>query len=207
MINRTRVFIIDDEPVIRDGLTKILNNESDMIVVGGANCPEAMDDVMNLQPDIILIDIIMPNITGLQAMPLIKEKLPNSKLLMLTVSDNQDDLFSALKLGAQGYLLKSSSVDQIIDGVRRVASGETVLSPKMAGKLAAEIRFKTDERKLSLRENQILELIREGLTNVEIAKRLSVEESTVKTHIHHLLGKLRVKNRTEAIFFARRHLL
>ena len=207
MINRTRVLVVDDEPVIRDGLTKILSHESDIIVVGGATGAEAVEKAINLKPDVVLLDIIMPVVSGLQAMPLIKEKLPDTKMLVLTVSDSEDDLFAALRSGAQGYLLKSSSVDQIIDGVRKAAAGETVLSPQMVGKLASEIRFKTEERKLSTREREILEFLREGLTNAEIAKRLSVEESTVKTHIHHLLGKLRVKNRTEATFFARRHLL
>ena len=207
MANKTRVFVVDDEPVIRDGLTKILNYESDMIVLGGATGSEAVDRAVNLKPDVVLMDIIMPNVNGLQAMPMMKEKLPNTKVLMLTVSDSEDDLFSALRLGAQGYILKSSSVDQIIDGVRKAAAGETVLSPKMAGKLATEIRHKNERRKLSAREKQILEFIREGLTNIDIARRLSVEESTVKTHIHHLLGKLHVKNRTEATYLAQRHLL
>lgn len=139
-------------------------------------------------------------------MPQIKEKLPNCRLLVLTVSDNEGDLYSSLRLGAQGYLLKSTPVERIIDGVRKVAAGETVLSHQMVGKLASDIQHKGEERRLSARESQILEFLREGLTNAQIARRLSVEESTVKTHVHHLLGKLRIKNRTEVTLFPRRHI-
>ena len=207
MTSRIRVLVVDDEPLVRDGLSKILGYEHDIVVVGGASGAEAVDKAVHYEPDVVLMDIYMPMVSGLQAMPVIKQKLPNSRVLLLTVSDSEDDLLSALRLGAQGYLLKSEPVNQIIDGVRRTAAGETVLSPQLAGKLAAGVRHKTEERKLSEREKQVLGFLRDGLSNAEIARRLSVEESTVKTHIHHLLGKLHVKNRTEAIFLARRHLL
>ena len=207
MTNRIRVLVVDDEPLVRDGLTKMLGYETDIVVVGEATGADAVDKAVNLDPDVVLMDIYMPVVSGLQAMPMIKEKLPNTRVLMLTVSDSEDDLLSALRLGAQGYLLKSASVNQIIDGVRRTAAGETVLSPQMAAKLAAEVRHKTEERNLSGREKQVLGFLRDGMSNAEIARRLSLQESTVKTHIHHLFGKLHVKNRTEAIFLARRHLL
>ena len=207
MKNRTRILVVDDEPVVRDGLSTILNHEPDMIVLDVASGVEAIDKALSLKPDVVVMDIGMPVVNGLQAMPKIKEKLPETRCLMLTVSDSEEDLFSALRLGAHGYILKSSSIDQIIDSIRKTASGETVISSRMAGKLAADIRQKTEKKKLSTREAQIMECIREGLSNSQIADRLSVEESTVKTHIHHLLGKLRVKNRTEAVFLAKKHLL
>ena len=207
MVDRTRVLVVDDEPIVRDGLSKIFSHESDIIAIGVSSDADAVDKVQSLQPDVVLLDIIMPRVNGLQILPMIKEKLPKTKVIMLSVSDREEDLFSALRLGAQGYLLKSSSVDQILDGVRRASAGETVLSPQMVGRLASEMRVKDNQRKLSSRETQILEFLYEGLSNTEIAGRLSLEESTVKTHVHHLLSKLRVKNRTEAVFFAKRHLV
>lgn len=206
MTDPIKVLVIDDEPVIRDGLTKILGYESDIKVVGGVDGENAVDLAIDTQPDVVILDIFMPKVSGLEMMPMLKEKLPNAKMIILTVSDNEGDLFSALRSGAKGYLLKSSSVDRIIDGVRKVAAGETVLSNQLVGQLAADIQHKGDVRKLSLREAQILDLLREGITNAEIAKRLSIEESTVKTHIHHLLGKLHIKNRTEVTLFPRRHM-
>ena len=206
MNNKIKILVVDDEPVVRDGLAKIFGDEPDFQVVGEADGSNAVEQAVSTKPDVIILDIFMPDVSGLEIMPKIKEKLPETRLLILTVSDNEGDLFSALKLGAQGYLLKSSSVDRIIDGARKIATGETVLSHQMVGKLAADIQHKGEERRLSTRESQILELLREGLTNSQIAKRLSVEESTVKTHIHHLLGKLHIKNRTEVTLFPRRHL-
>jgi len=206
MTDQIKVLVVDDEPVIRDGLTKILSHEPGISVVGEADGKDAVDRAVSTQPDVVVLDLFMPVINGLEVMPQIREKLPNSRLLILTVSDNEGDLYSALKLGAQGYLLKNSPVERIIDGVRKVAAGETVLSHQMVGKLAADIQHRGEERRLSTREAQILELLREGLTNAQIANKLSVEESTVKTHIHHLLGKLHIKNRTEVSLFPRRHL-
>lgn len=206
MTDQIKVLVVDDEPIIRDGLTKILDYEPDITVVGDADGTSAIEMAVATQPDVILLDIFMPSISGLDLMPQIKEKLPNCRLLVLTVSDNEGDLYSSLRLGAQGYLLKSTPVERIIDGVRKVAAGETVLSHQMVGKLASDIQHKGEERRLSARESQILEFLREGLTNAQIARRLSVEESTVKTHVHHLLGKLRIKNRTEVTLFPRRHI-
>ena len=207
MVGRTRVLVVDEKPLIRDALTKILSQEPDIIVVGESAGTDIIEQAVNLQPDIVLLDIVIHEVDCQKIIQLIRDRLPDTRIIALTDSDSEDDLFLALRMGAQGYLLKNSAVDRIIDGVRKVAAGETVLSPKMVGKLAFEVKTKNDGHKLSTRESQVLGLIRDGKSNTEIAGSLSLEESTVKTHVHHLLGKLGVKNRTEAAFYARRHLV
>ena len=206
MVERTRVLVVDEKPLIRDALTKILSQEPDIIVVGESAGTDVVDKAISLQPDVILLDIVIPDVDGQNILLLIRDKLPETYIIALTDSDSEDDLFSVLRMGAQGYILKNSSIDKIIDGVRRVAAGETVLSPKMVGKLAFEVKTKGDGHNLSARESQVLGFIRDGLSNTEIATHLSLEESTVKTHVHHVLNKLHVKNRTEAAFYAKRHL-
>ena len=201
---KIKVLVVDDEPVVRDGLTKILGSEPYFAVVGTTGGSDAIERAVKTQPDIMLLDIFMPNISGLELMPEIKEKLPDTKVVLLTVSDDEDDLLSALRLGAQGYLLKSSNVDVIVDGVRRIAAGEIVLSSKMLYKLAADIQHGGKKDRLSIRESSVLELVREGMTNVDIARQLKIQESTVKSHVHSLLRKLHFKNRREIAFFPRR---
>jgi DNA-binding NarL/FixJ family response regulator len=199
MDNLIRIVIIDDEPVIREGLGKIISFEHDMTVVGQFDGTEALDKTLVLGPDLILLDIIMPGVNGFRLIPIIKEKLPNTKILMLSVSENEDDILSAFRMGAHGYLTKFAPVSQIIDGIRRTSSGEAVLSPNMIFKLVSDIRVKSGVLRLSNREMQVLELIREGMTNQQMAERLIVEQSTIKTHVSHLLGKLCVKNRAELV--------
>lgn len=202
-----RVLIVDDQAVVRAGLVSILGAEPDISIVGEARDGlEAINQALELKPDVILMDIFMPGCNGLEAMVAIKESLPDIRVLILTVSDREEDLFQAVRFGACGYLLKSASVDDIAAAVKRVAEGEAILSPYIAGKLLDEFRREqTPAAQLSAREIEVLELVGEGLTNRQIAERLIIAESTVKTYLQRLLDKLHLENRAQAIAYAISH--
>jgi DNA-binding NarL/FixJ family response regulator len=206
MTEEIRVLVADDHSVVRAGLVKILGAEPDIKVVGEAGDGlEAINKAPEVNPDVILMDIFMPRCTGLEATAAIKEKNPDARVLILTVSEQEEDLLQALRFGAQGYLLKSATTTEIVDAVRRTAAGEVMLSPSIAAKLVAEFRQKANEPELSPREMQVLQLVGEGLTNSEIAQRVFVSESTVRTYLHRILDKLHLKNRAAAIAYAARH--
>jgi DNA-binding NarL/FixJ family response regulator len=202
-----RVLIVDDHAVVRAGLIQILQENPDIQIIGEASDGlEAIEQALDLKPDVILLDIYMPRSNGLEAMLAIKEKMPRIKVLILTISERENDLFRAVRYGADGYLLKSATTAEVAEAVRTTASGESMLSPKMAARLIAEFREQSGtEFKLSEREKEVLQLVGEGLTNPEIAKRLFIGESTVRTHLQRLLEKLHLKNRTEAIAYINRH--
>ena len=203
-----RVLVADDHPVVCAGLVKILGVESDISIVGEANDGlEAINKALELKPDVILMDIFMPRCSGLEATIAIREKLPDAKVLILTISEREEDLFQALRFGAQGYLLKSATITEVADAVRMLAAGEAVLSPYIVTRLVAEFRERADEPALSDRETEVLQLLGGGLTNTEIANRLFISESTVRTYLHRLLDKLHLRNRAEAIAYAVRHLV
>ena len=206
MAEKIKVLVADDHAVVRTGLVTILGEQPDIIIIGEAKDGlEAISKALELKPDVILMDIFMPNCTGLDAMISIRESLPDARVLILTVSEHEDDLFRALRFGAQGYLLKSANIDEVADAVRQVASGEAMLSPHIATRLVAEFRQKDDEPKLSARELEVLQLVGEGLTNTRIADRLFISESTVRTYLRRLLDKLHLSHRTEAMAYAVRH--
>ena len=206
MAEAIRVLIVDDHAVVRAGLAKILGAESDITIVGEAEDGlEAIEKAVELKPDVILMDIFMPRCTGLEATVAIKQKLADARLLILTVSEREEDLLQALRFGAQGYLLKSATITEVADAVRMVAAGEAMLSPHIVTRLVTEFRGKADEPALSEREAEVLQLLGEGLTNTEIARRLFIGESTVRTYLRRLLEKLQLKNRGEAIAYAARH--
>jgi DNA-binding NarL/FixJ family response regulator len=208
MANNIRVLIVDDHAIVRSGLLSILSSEDNIKVVGeAADGNEAVAKAAALQPDIILMDIQMPRCTGLEALPIIRGNSPDSKILILTVSAEEQDLFTALKFGAQGYLLKGSSVNEVINAIRRLALGEVILSPQMAGSLVSEFRQRQnnkDEIDLSTREMEVLKLVGDGLTNSEIAEKLFLGESTVRTYLSRILDKLHLRNRAAAVAFATR---
>ena len=202
-----RVLIADDHAVVRAGLVKILGAEPDITIVGEAEDGlEAIGKALELKPDVILMDIFMPRCSGLEATVAIRQKLNDTRLLILTVSDREEDLLQALRFGAQGYILKSASITELADAVRKVAAGEAMLSPHILTQLVAEFRQKADEPELSAREGEVLQLLGDGLTNTEIANRLFIGESTVRTYLRRLLDKLHLKNRGEAIAYAARRL-
>ena len=206
-----RVLVVDDHAVVRTGLANILGSEPDIRIVGEANDGvEAISKALELKPDVILMDIFMPVCSGLEATVTIKESFPDARVLILTVSDQEEDLFQALKFGAQGYLLKGATITEVVDAVRRTAAGEVMLSPHVVGRLVAEFRDKEKASgnglSLSTREMEVLHLLGEGLTNTEIANRLFIGESTVRTYLHRLLEKLHLRNRAEAVAYAARRL-
>ncbi len=206
MVEPTRVLIADDHPVVRAGLVAILRADPNIKVVGEAKDGlEAISKSLELKPDVILMDIFMPGCTGLEVMAAIKDNLPGTKVLILTVSDQEDTVFQALRLGAQGYLLKSASINDVVDGVKRTAAGESMLSPGIVSRLLAEFRNNSNEPRLSAREIEVLKLLSEGLTNTEIGRRLFIGESTVRTYYRRLLDKLHLKNRVEAATYAAQH--
>ena len=206
MTEAIRVLIADDHAVVRAGLAKILGAESDITIVGEAKDGlEAIEKALELKPDVILMDIFMPRCSGLEATVAIRQKLADARLLILTVSEREEDLFQALRFGAQGYLLKSATITEVADAVRMIAAGEAMLSPHIITRLVAELREKADEPALSTREAEVLQLLGEGLSNTEIANRLFIGESTVRTYLHRILDKLHLKNRAGAVAYATRH--
>jgi len=204
-----KVLIVDDHAVVRMGLKAILGLEKDIEVVGEAeDGREGVSKALELKPNIILMDIYMPGATGLEALAAIREKLPSARVLLMTVSDREQDLFTALRYGAQGYILKGASIRDISSSVRTIAAGGVILSPDLAVYLVAEFRkTHSDEHSLTDREQEILQMIGEGLTNAEIAARLFIGETTVRTHLQRLLYKLQLKNRAEAIAYSQRRCL
>jgi len=202
-----RVLVVDDHAVVRAGLANILGAESDINIVGEARDGlEAISKALELKPDVILMDIFMPRCSGLEAIVTIKESFPDASVLILTVSDQEEDLFQALRFGAQGYLVKGATIDEVVEAVRRTAAGEVMLSPHIASRLVAEFRERADEPKLSTREAEVLQLVGEGFTNTEIGNRLFIGESTVRTYLSRLLDKLHLRNRAEAVAYSTRHL-
>jgi DNA-binding NarL/FixJ family response regulator len=201
-----KVLVVDDHEVIRAGIARILSAETDIKIVGEArDGQEAINRAVELKPDVILMDIIMPQCSGLEALPVIKDKVPSAKVLILTVSESEDDLFQAIKFGADGYLLKGAAINDIVEGIRQVAEGLAIVSPYMAGKLLQEFRKeRLADVQLSPREMEVLALVGEGLTNREVAEQLTVTEGSVKTYLQRILQKLHLSNRAEARAYALR---
>ncbi len=203
MAEKITVLVADDHAVVRAGLATILGEQPDITIVGeAADGLEATSKVLELKPDVILMDILMPKCNGLDAMIAIRDRMPDARVLILTVSESEEDLFRALRFGAQGYLLKSANIDEVADAVRKVAAGEAMLSPHIVTRLIAEFRQKTDEPKLSTREMEVLQLLGQGLTNTQIASQLFISESTVRTYLRRLIDKLHLSHRSEAMAYA-----
>lgn len=199
-----KLLLVDDHPVVRAGLVTIFESEPGIKVVGEAqDSREAIEKAAALAPDVILMDIYMSGVDGLNTISTIKQKTPGARIVFLTVSQREEDLFRALRLGAAGYLLKSSSAAEVVDAVKKAAAGETVLSPALAGKLAREFQQQSAEVPLSSRESEVLDLIGSGCTNTEISKQLFISESTVRTYLRRLFEKLHVHNRIEAATYAK----
>ncbi len=201
------VLIVDDHPMIRNGLRAALSSEPNIKVLGEARDGlEAEDEAVRLNPDVIIMDIYMPNRDGISSLVSIKKKLPNVKILLLTVSDREEDLLTAIRFGADGYILKKSDVTDILEAVRKIACGESTLPPYIAQKLLKNLLEKQGGFGLSAREKEVLELLGEGLTNSEIAERLVLSYTTVATYVYRLLQKLHLKNRDQAIAYSVQHL-
>jgi two-component system NarL family response regulator len=211
------VLIVDDHALFRRGLQMVLKQEPDIDVVGEAeDGQEAVAKAQESMPDIILMDVRMPKHSGIEATRQIKELLPHVKILMLTISDEEADLYDAIKAGASGYLLKEISIEEVADAIRSVWAGQSRLSPSMAAKLLTEFAAmskRADERpqfpapRLTEREMEVLGLVAQGLNNRDIAKELFISENTVKNHIRNILEKLHLHSRMEAVVYAVREKL
>ncbi|HKO88276.1 MAG TPA: response regulator [Burkholderiales bacterium] len=205
-----QILIIDDHTLMRRGLIALVDAEADLEVVGdAADAHEGIKKAAQLQPDIILLDLHMPGINGVQAIPALRDACPAARVLMLTVSEDADDLVGALRAGADGYLLKNIESEVLIASIHRALNGEAVISERMTGKLVSELRSKDPAAgqpmtaiALSPRENEIALLIAQGASNKEIARRLGVAESTVKIHVQHILRKLELTSRVQIAVYA-----
>ena len=203
------VLIADDHAVVREGLRTLINIEPDMEVIGeAADGCEAVQQVLELNPDVILLDMVMPRQNGLAAIATIKEKQPDAKILVLTSFADDDKVFPAIKAGAIGYLLKNSSPQRLLRAIRDVYQGEPSMSPDIAKKLMLEMqrpaKLPPTVEPLTEREVDVLRLITQGSTNQEIATKLVIGEGTVRTHVSNILTKLHLANRTQAALYALR---
>lgn len=212
-----RVVVADDHALFRRGLHIVLSDTDDIEVVGEASDgAEAVELCTQLVPDVVLMDVRMPRTGGIEAAKAVHESVPGSKIMMLTISDEEEDLYEAIKAGASGYLLKEVPIDEIADAIRSVHSGQSHITPSMATKLLTEFAAmarKDDERpqmpapRLTEREMEVLTHVAQGMNNREIARELFISENTVKNHVRNILEKLHLHSRMEAVVYAVREKL
>ncbi len=203
-----RVMIVDDHAVVRSGLSAFLMAYDDLEFVGeAAGGSEAVQKCPEVKPDVILMDLVMPGMDGVEATSRIRRASPHTQVVVLTSFHEDVHIFPAIKAGALSYLLKDVSPDEIAEAVRAAARGEAVLNPHVAARLVQELRSPHSAganpyTELSEREQEVLRLIAEGLSNLEIAERLVLSDKTVKGHVSNILGKLHLADRTQAAVFA-----
>lgn len=209
-----RVLIADDQAIARQGLQLILNAESDIDVIGQAHDgQEAVDMATKLKPDLVLMDLKMPRLTGVQATKLLKEKFPSIAVLVLTTYDLDDWVANALRNGANGYLLKDTAPEELVKAIRGTVQGKSYVDPSVAGKVLQQMQNSpaVTKEKLELtealteRELDVLKLLATGLSNQEIAEALNLSEGTVRNYLSSLFGKLGVSDRTKAAVLAIQH--
>ena len=211
---RLRVLLVDDQPLFRRALATLISNQLDMTVVGeGENGRDALDKVRALHPDLVVMDVNMPGASGVDGVSAIRAAGFTTPIVMLTVSEDDDDLFESIKAGANGYLLKNVRPEELFDDLRGVMRGEAPIAPAVASKLLDALRtgvmpprgqaaVPAEDSVLTRRESEILELVAAGLSNKEIANELSITEGTVKNHVHNALEKLHLTNRVQAAAYA-----
>jgi DNA-binding NarL/FixJ family response regulator len=197
-----RVLVADDHPVVRHGLCTMLEIEDDLVVVGrAADGAEAVALALETKPDIILMDVQMPNVDGIEAMRRIREADPSARVIVLTTYRDEDYIFPSLRAGAQGYLLKDASREELAEAIRAVHRGESLLDPQIADQARSR-------EGLTAREVEVLELMAKQHSNAQIAGKLYVSENTVKTHVSNILAKLECSDRAAAVLTAwKRHLI
>jgi DNA-binding NarL/FixJ family response regulator len=209
-----RTMIVDDHALFRRGLEMVLEAEADIELVGEASDgEEAVSKAGDSLPDVVLMDIRMPRSSGIEACRALKDVSPSAKIVMLTISDEEEDLFEAIRAGASGYLLKDIPLDEVADTVRAVYGGQSLINPSMAAKLLTEfaVLARRDEEevpqqvpapRLTDREIEVLRLVARGMNNRDIAKELFISENTVKNHVRNILEKLQIHSRMEAVMVA-----
>jgi DNA-binding NarL/FixJ family response regulator len=209
-----RTLIVDDHALFRRGLEMVLEAEADIELVGEASDgEEAVRKAGESLPDVVLMDIRMPRSSGIEACRALKDVAPSAKIVMLTISDEEEDLFDAIRAGASGYLLKDIPLDEVADTVRAVYGGQSLINPSMAAKLLTEfaaLARRDDEEppqqlpapRLTDREIEVLRLVARGMNNRDIAKELFISENTVKNHVRNILEKLQIHSRMEAVMVA-----
>jgi NarL family two-component system response regulator LiaR len=206
-----KVFLVDDHAIVRDGIRAVLNTEANIEVIGeAANGKEAISKVLSYQPDVTLMDLVMPEIDGIEAIRQIIERQPQARILVLTSFATDDKVFPAIKAGAMGYLLKDSDAEDLLRAIHQVHQGESSLHPKIARKLLQEITTASSPQEpvgpkvdpLTEREVEVLKLVARGKSNQEIAQQLVIGEGTVRTHVSNILGKLHLASRTQATLYA-----
>ena len=199
-----RILIVDDHTVVRDGLSAMLGREDDFEVVGEAqNGLEGVEKATMLKPDVVLMDLRMPELDGVEAMRLIREQGPEINFLVLTTFDTDEYIYDAIEAGAKGFLLKDASREELFKAVRAVSRGDSLIEPSVAARVlnrfAQLSRESAPQELLSARERQVLDLLAKGSANKEIATSLSLSESTIKTHVANIFNKLEVNDRTSAV--------
>jgi DNA-binding NarL/FixJ family response regulator len=203
-----RLLIVDDHPVVRDGLSGIFAGDPDFEVVGqAANGVEAVTRAEELQADVVLMDLRMPEMGGVEAIKQLRKRKPSTHVIVLTTYDTDNEVLSAIEAGATGYLLKDAPREELIRAVRAAHRGESVLSPSVAGRLMGRVRRRATDA-ISPRELEVIKLIAGGANNREAAAKLFVSEATIKTHLLHVFEKLGVRDRAAAVSEAyKRHLI
>ncbi|NLW24632.1 MAG: response regulator transcription factor [Clostridia bacterium] len=211
-MNKARILLVDDHALFRKGIASLLNEVPEFEVIGEAsNGKEGVEKALQLKPDIVVLDVEMPGLNGVKAVELIKNSLPECKVVMLTISDDDQNLFDSIKNGAQGYLLKSMDPDELIKEIKGLTKGEAALSKNLAVKILDEFaRISKKEVQsgdpqdynLTEREAEVLILVAQGFTNKEIASRLAITENTVKNHLCNIMEKLHLQNRVQLATFA-----
>jgi two-component system nitrate/nitrite response regulator NarL len=210
-----RILIVDDHTLFRSGIKLVLQRHQGFEVVGEAGDGlEGVKRAIQLKPDVVLLDLHMPGTSGLEALRLLMEDIPETQVVMLTVSEDTEDLLETLRAGARGYLLKNIDTEFLLESIQRAARGESVMSPQIAHKLADSLRTphkanvsvaEVNPGKLSPREREIIVMLARGASNKEIARVLNLSESTVKIHVQGILRKLNLAKRVQAAVYAVEH--
>lgn len=212
-MDRIKVLLVDDHTLFRDGMKALLSRQESVEIIGEAgNGADGIKKALELSPDVVLMDLNMPDMTGIEAIRKILEVKPDTKILMLTVSEDDEDLFNAVRAGAMGYLLKNVESERLVSSVQQVARGEATVSAALTDRIFAEFRAmsaraqkserETQKDLLSNREKEILTHISRGESNKEIANVLCIAESTVKIHVQNILKKLNLTSRVQAAVYA-----
>jgi len=207
-VTPVRILVVDDVPLFRGAIAAVLDDQPDFHVVGEAgNGLDAVEQAVGVCPDVVVMDVEMPVMDGIEAARRIRERCPRARIIMLTAFQDDERLLEAVRLGVHGFLLKDLRPDQLVELIRSVVRGESPVAPALVTRLLAELRGTgrdaatrppAPEHTLSARELEILQLVAHGLSNREIGRRLSITEGTVKTHVHNALQKLNMDNRIQA---------